>query len=140
MPYPSCMTASSFTDGFDQRLRDARERAGYTLRELGIAAEVNYTQISRYEQGLAYPRPSALNRLAEALAVPIGYLRHGEDIQLVELDRQDGSTFATVGFTKDEFGAVTKYAKEKGLPIEDAFKELLMTGIKARTGAANQER
>lgn len=71
------MTAAPFADGFADRLRKARERAGLTQRELGAEAEVNYSQVSRYEQGIAFPRPGVLLRLAKATGVSPEYLRGG---------------------------------------------------------------
>lgn len=65
------------THEFATRVRNARLRAGLSMRELGERAGVNYTQISRYESGAAAPRPGQMLRLADALGVSVEELSTG---------------------------------------------------------------
>lgn len=52
---------------FATRLRKARLKAGLSQRELARSAEIDVSQISRYEKGAGEPRPGALKRIAETL-------------------------------------------------------------------------
>lgn len=52
-------------DNFPAALRQAREQAGLTQRQLANRVMVNHAQLSRYEAGEACPRPGVL-RLLEA--------------------------------------------------------------------------
>ena len=56
-------------NGFNDRLIEARERAGYSQTQLGEACDMASTQISRYEAGRATPRRATVKRLASALGV-----------------------------------------------------------------------
>lgn len=127
------MTSSSFKEGFGDRLRAARERAGLTLRELGESARIDYSQISRYEQGLALPRPGTVIRLAAVLAVPPEHLREGTDIRLVDLERPDGTLFAKVSFSDAEFAEFQRASDLSGVPVEDVIKNIILTGM-GKTG------
>jgi len=51
-------------------LREARERAGYSIRELAKLVHLHHSYIARLESGeTAHPAPDLLNRLAKALKV-----------------------------------------------------------------------
>lgn len=61
-----------------RRLKDARERKGLSQKQLGIAAGLDRfvasTRINRYERGVHQPDPGTVQRLADALGVPVAYL------------------------------------------------------------------
>lgn len=48
-------------------LREARQAAGLTYRQVSQAAGLPLTAIAHYERGARTPRPDALNRWQEAL-------------------------------------------------------------------------
>lgn len=123
------MTSSSFTAGFPERLRASREKAGLTLRDLGVAADINYTQISRYEQGLAFPRPAVLNRMAEALGVPADALRYGSE-HSVQILGPDGAEILTLFFSPEQFAQVEAIAELDGLSVPEAIKKMILDGAK----------
>ncbi|MDH2022921.1 helix-turn-helix domain-containing protein [Stenotrophomonas sp. GD03680] len=127
------MTTSGIKPGFPERLREARERGGLTLRELGELVGINYSQISRYEQGIALPRPGVLVRLAEALAMPLEHLRDGEEVRIIELVAGDEDVaFARVGLSSQEFKEFQRAAEHAGLTLEEAVTEVIRLGIAAQ--------
>ncbi|MGR4895824.1 helix-turn-helix domain-containing protein [Stenotrophomonas sp. LARHCG68] len=125
------MATSSFADGFADRLRQARERAGFTQRELGAEAGINYSQVSRYEQGVAFPRPGVLQRLADVLAVPVEHLRSGDEF--VTLPVGD-SGHLRVTFTPEAYLKLKAEADSEGFTVEQ-FVVLLAKEHLARVAA-----
>jgi transcriptional regulator with XRE-family HTH domain len=65
------------------RLREARERAGISQKQLGIKAgidpEVASARINQYEKGKHLPHLATANELAKVLGVPTPYLYAGDD-------------------------------------------------------------
>jgi transcriptional regulator with XRE-family HTH domain len=63
---------------FSKRLRQARQDAGLSQKDLGILAGLDpfvaSTRINRYEQGVHAPDQATAKRLAKALGVPMAYL------------------------------------------------------------------
>ncbi|MCL2504768.1 MAG: helix-turn-helix domain-containing protein [Alphaproteobacteria bacterium] len=63
---------------FAYRLKEARQRAGLSQKQLGIAAGIDEfvasTRINRYEQGVHEPDIKTASSLAKALNVPLAYL------------------------------------------------------------------
>lgn len=61
-----------------KRLKEARERKGLSQRQLGIAAGLDRfvasTRINRYERGVHHPDPVTVQRMADALGVPVAFL------------------------------------------------------------------
>jgi transcriptional regulator with XRE-family HTH domain len=57
-----------------ERLRAARHRAGYSLREFGRVSQTDHNQLWMYENGRRNPQPRVLRRLAEALGVEVANL------------------------------------------------------------------
>lgn len=55
-----------------ERLRQAREKAGFTQHQLARLIDVaGGERISRWELGMSLPRPDVLRRVAEALGVDV---------------------------------------------------------------------
>ncbi len=73
-----------------ERLREARKRKGLSQRELGIAAGLDQfvasTRVNRYERGVHQPDSLTVQRLAEALDVPVAFL-YARDERLARLIR-----------------------------------------------------
>jgi transcriptional regulator with XRE-family HTH domain len=63
---------------FSRRLRQARQDAGLSQKDLGILAGLDpfvaSTRINRYEQDVHAPDQETAKRLAKALGVPMAYL------------------------------------------------------------------
>lgn len=61
-----------------RRLKQARERKGLSQKQLGIAAGLDRfvasTRVNRYERGVHQPDPVTVQRMADALGVPVAYL------------------------------------------------------------------
>jgi Zn-dependent peptidase ImmA (M78 family) len=66
------------------RLRLARRKAGYSLRELSIAMDSKVTAqaIGKYERGESTPSSGVLSALAKALGVSLAYLMDTQGIEL----------------------------------------------------------
>jgi transcriptional regulator with XRE-family HTH domain len=68
-----------------KRLRQARERAGISQKQLGVKAGIDpgvaSARINQYEKGKHVPDIQTVQRLAEVLEVPPPYL-YAEDDQL----------------------------------------------------------
>src|SRR5512138_3386564 len=57
----------------EERLKAARQRMGYSQRDLAEAAGVSAMAISKYERGLDVPSSGVLLKLAKALKVKVEY-------------------------------------------------------------------
>jgi len=75
--------ASSITFEPD-RLRQARQLALMTKKEVAEAADVSPAAIGQYESGIAVPRPGTVERLAQALDVPVEFFVPGRPLQRLE--------------------------------------------------------
>lgn len=57
-----------------QRIRDAREHHGYTLRELGFAVGVKYQAVQQWEKDVTLPATKQLPAIEDALELEPGTL------------------------------------------------------------------
>src|SRR6267142_2176056 len=73
---------------FAKRLKEARQRAGLSQRQLGIKAGINESgassRMNQYERAVHKPDPSMLKRLAAVMQVPVPYF-YCEDPELADL-------------------------------------------------------
>jgi transcriptional regulator with XRE-family HTH domain len=72
---------------FARRFVQARERAGMTLEQVAVAAEIEdaaSVRMSQYQRGVHTPRFSIAQNLAKALDVPVEYF-YSPDDQTAEL-------------------------------------------------------
>lgn len=58
---------------FAQRLKEAREKKGYSQKSLGMRVGLSDKSISMYEQGNVYPPVRNLLKIAEELGKDITY-------------------------------------------------------------------
>lgn len=69
---------------FARRLREARERVGFTQFELGVAAgldpAVASPRMNQYERGVHEPHIDTVKKLAEALGIPPALLYTDDDL------------------------------------------------------------
>ena len=68
-----------------KRLRQARERAGISQRQLGIKAGIGpetaaSARMNNYERGRSEPAFAVLERLAKVLGVPLPYFYARDDV------------------------------------------------------------
>ena len=61
-----------------QRIKAARKSAGFTQKELGEKLEISYQTIAQWENNLRNPKVETLQRIADALGVPVSELRQLE--------------------------------------------------------------
>lgn len=66
------------------RLRQARQLAMLTKREVAEASGVSPAAVGQYEAGVSVPRPETISRLAEALDVPEAFFGSGRPLQRLE--------------------------------------------------------
>lgn len=68
---------------YSRRLREARQVYGLSQRNLGIKAGLDdfvaSTRVNRYETGVHQPDLQTIQRLANALEVPVAYFYAEED-------------------------------------------------------------
>lgn len=57
-----------------ERIKAARKKAGLTQKSLGEKCNMPDSQIRQYELGMVNPKIDTLNRIAEALSIPIAEL------------------------------------------------------------------
>jgi len=72
---------------FARRFVQARERAGLTLEQVAVAAEIDdaaSVRMSQYQRGVHTPRFNVAQNLAKALDVPVEYF-YSPDDQTAEL-------------------------------------------------------
>ena len=62
-----------------ERLRQAREQSGHSLRAIAEAAGVSFQAVQYTESGLTAPRVDTIEAIAVALDVPPGWLAYGEE-------------------------------------------------------------
>jgi transcriptional regulator with XRE-family HTH domain len=63
---------------FGDRMRARRMMLGMSQTELGVALNVTFQQIQKYERGVNRVSPSGLEKLATTLGVPISYFFGGQ--------------------------------------------------------------
>jgi len=61
------------TKTFAKRLREARERKGYSQKMLGVRVGLSDKSISMYEKGSVYPPVTNLLKIAKELDKDISY-------------------------------------------------------------------
>lgn len=73
----------SIQETFCKRLKQARLAKGFSQKSLGIAAGIDEfvasTRINRYEKGIHEADLDTIQRLADALEVPVAYLFAEDD-------------------------------------------------------------
>ncbi|MCL6747012.1 helix-turn-helix transcriptional regulator [Kosakonia sp. R1.Fl] len=102
-------TPNHYNDIFCRRLKQARLARGFSQKSLGIAAGIDEfvasTRINRYEKGVHGPGTEIVQKLAEALRMPLAYF-YAEDDGLAEL------TLLYASATEEHRYALLEYAKK----------------------------
>ena len=68
---------SQYQIEFGERLKNLRRQKNLSQQEIADKIGMHFTNISRYERGLASPSSETLKKLAELLSVSSGYLIEG---------------------------------------------------------------
>lgn len=68
---------SHYQSEFGDRLKELRRQKNLSQQEVADKIGMHFTNISRYERGLARPNSETLKKLAEILSVSSGYLIEG---------------------------------------------------------------
>jgi transcriptional regulator with XRE-family HTH domain len=80
------MNAQDTASGLGARVRELRQARGLTLKALGRLAGLSHPFLSQLERGLARPSVGSVERIAQALDVPVSALwtaRRPEDARVV---------------------------------------------------------
>jgi transcriptional regulator with XRE-family HTH domain len=120
---------------FGKRLAKLRIESGLTQRDLSREVGISHTQVSRYESGVASPRPAVLIRLATVLSTTLEYLRNGTTLEesLAAVDAVEGATLATeqIDLTADEYAQVLELSDTTGLSLPALVRQIVLTGLRA---------
>ncbi|WP_332773280.1 helix-turn-helix transcriptional regulator [Pseudomonas sp. ESBL1] len=124
---------------FAENLAQLRAKKGLTQRELGAAAGIAWSMVSKYESGQSIPRLKILMRLADALGVPKEDLAGDPptdkrltldippevSVQLKQVAEETGKTFEEVVTEVLEWGI-------KKLDEDPEFAASVLKGVEAR--------
>jgi transcriptional regulator with XRE-family HTH domain len=91
------LNGQSFNNGTGSalggRVRSLRRQRGLTLKELGRLAGLSHPFLSQVERGLARPSVSSVERIADALGVPVAHLwapPRPRDVRIVRREEGGG--------------------------------------------------
>lgn len=109
------------SNDFATHLIYLRGEKNITQQELGDAAGVSPSQISRYEAGQAMPRKTVLRKLAGALGVTVEELQGIQENQSHELN---------FGLSVQDLDDLQSIADKSGKSLEEVVSETLRWGLK----------
>lgn len=139
---------------FSERLIHLRGQKNLTQQELGEAAGISPSQISRYEAGLAMPRKTVMRKLADALCVTVEDLLgtpakaplriyEGFSSRLVDLRSARGVTRAQLAERSGiETEVITKLELGEILPLEEdviALSQALDSSVCSLSGRTDEQ-
>lgn len=77
---------------FGEKFKEEREKRGLTQQEVADALNINRRMITRYENGLSFPRTrDAYKKIADFFQVDVNYLLTENDEFVVQASEQYGS-------------------------------------------------
>jgi len=106
-------------DGFGTRLRSLRKQKNLSQTELAELVGLHFTNISRYERGIAQPTVETLRRLAEILGVSSDYLMDGSVEQAAKARFEDRELLR-------QFKEVDQLSEEKKAFVKRVIDALLV--------------
>ena len=112
---------TQFQSEFGQRIKELRRQKDLSQHQVADMLGMHFTNIIRYERGLARPNSETLKKLADIFSVPSGYLIDGD------LDQQAQAQF-------DDKELLLHFQQIQALPEEDkaTIKKLIEAFIFAR--------
>ena len=102
--------------GLGDFIRDQRDQAQMSLRQLAKAADVSNPYLSQVERGLRKPSAEILTRIAQGLRISAESLY----VQAGILDQRDGDEAVTTAIAAD--GTITERQRATLLQIYAAFQ------------------
>ena len=127
------------------RLTRARSALGWSKQDLAESSGVAAAQISRYEAGRNEPRSEVVAKLARALNVQFDWLAYGRgpiEGPSNESVRPLGFVGIEAEFSEEELTLIRRYAQAKGLTVEMATRQLVLSMLDPRldgSGGAAQD-
>ncbi len=76
---------------FNEKLKEARDRAELTQKQLAEAAGISTRMVQMYENGTHYPRANVAKKLSDALGISVTYLLSEEDAVLADAEEKGGA-------------------------------------------------
>lgn len=92
------------------RLRQARQLAMLTKKEVAERSGVSPAAVSQYEAGIAVPRPDTVEKLAESLDVPVEFFAPGRPLQRLETSETHFESLRAT--TAKQRGLATSFAEQ----------------------------
>ena len=92
-------------NGFGARLRDARQQAGMSLRELARESDVSPSFISQIENGKAQPSVATIYGIARALDIAVNELFDGDEGAPAAMEDGDGERDPIETWAPNEFSS-----------------------------------
>lgn len=115
------------------QIKAAREKARMTQTELGEKIGVSGVAIMRYEKGTRQPRAEQLNRIANALGVPVSSFLDEKEMT-IDFTMQITRALALIKLLYELEGvpiAVKELIEKQGLDIESLISQLATVILKA---------
>lgn len=97
------------TDSFGYRLKQRRAETGVSQSDLADKADIGTAILSRYERGVASPKPITVHKLAEALSCSAEWLENG----VITVDTEQFETISLPA-PRDLLNRITEAAKKSG--------------------------
>jgi transcriptional regulator with XRE-family HTH domain len=115
-------------DGFPKRLRELRRQRNLSQKELGKIVGLHYTNLGKYERGLATPSSERLRRIADALGVTADYLIEGKTDEAAKAKLEDKDLLQM-------FQEIEKFPEDDKIMVKK-FLDALITKRKLQTLAS----
>lgn len=108
---------------FNEKLKEARDRADLTQKQLAEAAGISTRMVQMYENGTHYPRANVAKKLSDALGISVTYLLSENDAILADAEEKGGASArrdvaALIGEVSALFAGGTLDESEKDQVIE----------------------
>ncbi len=117
-------------------IREQREQAKVSLRQLAQAAGVSNPYLSQVERGLRRPSADLLQQIAKGLRISAEALYDQAGIQTPILDDKVGETAVTDAIMADP--EITERQKQMLVDIYESFRKEVRAGAEARAVAESQ--
>ncbi len=113
-----------------EKIRIARTKAGLSQGELANRLDVTQSLIGQYERGVRNPKPSTIQRIADALGIPFTELLPVDAIKQlppVQLGTNlaEVGTRAVIGYPIDADALMEKVAEEYGERARDTLYRII---------------
>lgn len=119
---------------FNEKVRDARARLGLNQKDLAQKSGISIRMIAAYEKGSSFPQAARLYKLAEALEVPVEYLRNDEaQLKSSEAKQNTIQHYSTGGMPETDINLEKMLAENRALfaggSIDDEAKDMYFQAL-----------